>query len=137
VATALRTAVSCGSLTVDGRQTVDGTQTIELKSRTGSLIPETIWVSPSTYLPVRAVVGSALLPGVRQTANFTWLPPTAQNLARLTVPVPAGFREVSLSDAVVPNLKLIPGGSPPKAPAPCPPTPGAGCKINSRSALPF
>jgi hypothetical protein len=114
VATTLRTAVSCGSLAVAGRQTVDGTEAIELKSRSGSPISETIWVSPQTYLPVRVVVSSA--PGAaRQTANFTWLPPTAQNLAKLTVPVPAGFRQVPLAQAITPNLKQIPGGPLPKA----------------------
>jgi len=135
VATALHTAVSCGSLAVAGRPTVDGTPTIELKSRADSLIPETIWVSPSTYLPVRVVVGSAFSPGVQQTANFTWLPPTAQNLAKLTVPVPAGFREVSLGAAVAPNLKLIPGGSVPRAGAVCSPAAsGTPCSFTPASA---
>jgi hypothetical protein len=129
VATALRTAVSCGSLTVAGRQTVDGTDAIELTSRAGSPIAETIWVSPSTYLPVRVVVRSAsATPGFQQTADFTWLAPTAQNLAKLTVPVPAGFRQVSLGRAVTPNLKLIPGGSLPKPSAICRSLAGPTCK---------
>jgi hypothetical protein len=115
VSTALRTAVSCGSLTVAGRQTVDGTDAIKLTSRAGSPITETIWVSPSTYLPVRVVVRSPFgTPGFQQTADFTWLPPTGQNLAKLAVPIPAGFRQVSLGQAVMPNLKLIPGGPLPK-----------------------
>ncbi|HEX3512707.1 MAG TPA: hypothetical protein VHT26_01720 [Trebonia sp.] len=115
VAAALHTAVSCGTLTVAGRQTVDGTEAIELTSRAGSLIAETVWVNPGTYLPVRVVVRSpAGTPGIQQTADFTWLAPTAQNLAKLTVPIPAGFLKVSLFQAVTPNLKLIPGGSVPK-----------------------
>ena len=56
VATALRTAVSCGTLQAAGRQQVDGIQAIELKSRRSSLLAETIWVSPGTYLPVRVTV---------------------------------------------------------------------------------
>jgi hypothetical protein len=130
VATALRTAVSCGSLSVTGRPTVDGTATIELKSRTGSLIPETIWVDPGTYLPVRAVVGSGYSPALQQTADFTWLPPTAQNLAKLNVPVPAGFREVSLPAAVTPNLKLVPAGSLPVPRPLCPSTVGPSCRAD-------
>ncbi|HEY2638879.1 MAG TPA: hypothetical protein VGI66_03220, partial [Streptosporangiaceae bacterium] len=75
VATALRTAVSCGTLAVAGRQRVDGIEAIELTSRPGSLISETIWVSPDTYLPVRVVVRSAPgTPVLQQTADFTWLP---------------------------------------------------------------
>jgi len=117
VARSLRTAVSCGTLTVAGRQTVDGVEALKLTSRAGSPISETIWVSPSTYLPVRVVVRSASgaagpawapgAPAVQQTADITWLPPTAQNLAKLTVPIPAGFRKVSLSAVAAPTFKQI------------------------------
>jgi hypothetical protein len=136
VATALHTAVSCGTLTVAGRQTVDGTDAIKLTSRAGSPLAETIWVNPDTYLPVRVVVRSAFTQGLRQTADFAWLPPTAQNLAKLTVPVPAGFRQVSLPQAVAPNLKLIPGGSLPKAAALCPSPPGVPCGFNAARPVP-
>lgn len=97
VAGDLRAAISCGVLAEAGRQRVDGIEAITLTSRPGSPIPETIWVSPGNYLPVRVVVGSA--PGTQgpwQTADITWLAPTAQNLAKLAVPVPAGFRQVAL-----------------------------------------
>ena len=98
VATVLRTAISCGTLAVAGRQRVDGIEAIKLTSRPARLISETVWVSPGTYLPVRVVVRSAPgMPALRQTADITWLRPTAQNLARLTVPVPAGFRQVPLA----------------------------------------
>ena len=108
----LRAAVSCGGLTSVGRQRVDGIETIELRSRPGSLASETIWVNPRTYLPVRAAIRLALghLPGRPQMANITWLPPTPQNLAKLTVPVPSGFRQVPLAQAIPPILQLLPGG---------------------------
>ena len=139
VANALHTAVSCGSLAVAGRQTVDGTDAIELKSRAGSLISETIWVSPSTYLPVRVIVRSSYARTIEQTADFTWLPPTTQNQAKLTVPVPAGFRKVSLPQAVTPNLKLIPGGAMPKPTfSPAGPAPfGSGLSVPRPAALCF
>ena len=104
VADALRNAISCGSLTVAGRPTIDGTETIKLTSRPGSPISETFWVNPSTYLPVRAAVRYAVNDSpVQQTADLTWLPPTAQNQAKLTVPVPAGFREVSRIQDIAPT----------------------------------
>jgi hypothetical protein len=109
VASALRAAVSCGALAMAGRQRVDGIGAIELTSRPGSLIPETIWVSPDTYLPVRV---TARLASLQRTADITWLQPTAQNLDKLTVPIPAGFRQVSLSRAVGPVTQQIPGGPP-------------------------
>jgi hypothetical protein len=113
VARDLRAAVSCGTLAVAGRQRVDGVEAIELASRPGSLISETIWVSPGMYLPVRVAVRPAPgQPGRWQTADITWLPPTAQNLAKLTVPIPAGFRRVRLAGAVLPILQQITGGLP-------------------------
>jgi hypothetical protein len=116
VARDLRTAISCGTLAVVGRQHVDGIEAIKLASRPKSPINETIWVSPGTYLPLRVVVrdtptqpvpagGAEIL---RQTADITWLSPTASNLARLTVPIPAGFRRVPLIRALWPVLQALP-----------------------------
>jgi hypothetical protein len=100
VASALRAAISCGTLDLAGRQRVDGTEAIELTSRPGSLISETIWVSPGTYLPVRVVVSLASgQPVFQRTADITWLRPTAENLAKLDVSIPTGFRQVSLAEA--------------------------------------
>jgi hypothetical protein len=105
VAGNLRTAISCGSLTVAGHQRVDGIEATKLTSKRGSLISETIWVSPASYLPVRVVIHPAVGSPVRQqAADITWLPPTAQNRAQLAVPIPAGFHQVALSGAG----KLVP-----------------------------
>jgi hypothetical protein len=119
VARDLRTAVSCGTLAVAGRQRVDGIEAIELTSRPGSLISETIWVNPSTYLPVRVAVSAPGSPLPAETANITWLPPTAQNLAKLTVPIPAGFRQVPLAEAETPILQQFPRGQLPLSRAYC------------------
>jgi hypothetical protein len=93
----LRAAISCGTLIVAGRQSVGGVSAIKLISAPGSLVAETIWVSPGSYLPVRvtarSVIGNHVL---RQTADIRWLRPTAQNLASLTVQLPAGFGRVPL-----------------------------------------
>jgi hypothetical protein len=103
VAAALRAAVSCGALAVAGRQRVDAVTAIKLTSRPDSVISETVWVSPGTYLPVRVVIGPAAgQQGPWQTADISWLPPTEQNLARLTVPIPAGFRRIPLAQATAP-----------------------------------
>ncbi|MGH3165248.1 MAG: hypothetical protein ACRDN0_05060, partial [Trebonia sp.] len=111
VATAVRTAISCGTLVADGRQRVGGIEAIKLTSSEPSLLSETIWVDPGSYLPVRVVVRSpdGMPGGVQQKANITWLAPTAANLAKLKVPVPAGFRQVPLAEAVLPVWKLLPG----------------------------
>jgi hypothetical protein len=114
VASALRAAVFCVHLRVAGRQRVDGVEAIELTGR-DSRISETIWVSPGTYLPLRVVTRPASgSPGPWQEADITWLRPTGQNLARLTVTIPAGFRQVPLTQPVGPVPKY-PGGPLPKS----------------------
>ena len=101
VAKDLRAAVSCGDLVSAGMQRVDGIAAIKLTSSPDSMIPETIWVSPGTYLPARVVIRPAPgTPGPVQSANITWLKPTTQNLAHLTVPIPAGFRRVPFAEAI-------------------------------------
>lgn len=100
----LRNAVSHGSLAEAGRQRIDGIEAIKLTSPPGSMLSETVWVSPRTYLPVRVITrpvpGQS---GPAQTADIAWLPPTGPNLARLTVPVPSGFRELPLAEVTGPS----------------------------------
>jgi len=114
-AKALRAAISCGIFAVAGRDRVDGGQAIELQSRPGSLFTETIWVRPGTDLPVRLVVRSAPgQPAFRMTADITWLQPTTQNLTKLAVPIPAGFRRVPLAEAIGLTVLRLQGGQRPK-----------------------
>jgi hypothetical protein len=114
VARDLHAAISCGTLAVAGRQHVDGIEATELTSRPGSMISETIWVSPGTYLPVRVVIRpTPSQPGPRQTADITWLPSAAPNLAKLTVPIPDGFRQVPFAQAVTPLMQHTSAQSPP------------------------
>jgi hypothetical protein len=99
----LRTAISCGTLTEAGQQRVDGIEATKLTSSSGSLISETIWVNPTTYLPVRVVIRAAAGSSVtQQAADITWLKPTARNQAALTVSIPAGFRQVPFGPTVMP-----------------------------------
>ena len=100
----LRNAVSRGSLAEAGRQRVDGIEAIKLTSPPGSLLSETVWVNPRTYLPVRVITQPIPgQPGSGQTADITWLRPTRQNLAKLTVPIPGGFRKFPLADLTGPS----------------------------------
>jgi hypothetical protein len=99
----LRTAISCGTLTEAGQQRVDGIEATKLTSSSGSLISETIWVNPTTYLPVRVVIRAVAGSSVtQQAADITWLKPTARNQAALTVSIPAGFRQVPFGPTVMP-----------------------------------
>ncbi len=110
----IRQALSCGEFTIAGHAWVNGTKTIKI---TGSLTEPDFWtgphgenhtlhadvtlyVDPSTHLPVRviwnnssqAANGKPLHGTVRQDIRI--LPPTPRNAAKASVTVPAGFRSV-------------------------------------------
>ena len=86
----LHDAVSCGVLTAAGTASVDGVTAIKLTGSIGINSPATMtyYVNPTTYLPVRLVLGHTL------QADYQWLPPTPANLAKLALPAPpAGFTQ--------------------------------------------
>jgi hypothetical protein len=89
----IRTALSCGKLKVAGNGDIDGIRCIKLvEQETG--ITLTYWVSRSAYLPVRLVTQYTQWPGSEQD-DFSWLPPTAANLALATVTIPPGYTRVT------------------------------------------
>lgn len=93
MAAQIRTEVACGLLKAAGTGVVDGVWTVELTGVSAGL-RETYWIDTTTYLPVR-IVTTDVEDGVSGLqADVRWLPPTAANLAKLTVPIPAGFTEV-------------------------------------------
>jgi hypothetical protein len=88
----IRSALSCGKLTIAGTGSVDGVRAIKLTGTEGG-IAETFWVNTSTYLPVRLTTVRRIGPPVMQD-DFQWLPPTAANQALLIAPIPPGFTQV-------------------------------------------
>ncbi len=93
MAAQLRTALSCGDLKAVGSGTVDGVPAVELSGHfNNGDAALTYWVNATTYLPFRFTArdsGTAVF-----QLNLQWLPPTAANLAKLNVPIPAGFTQV-------------------------------------------
>ena len=62
----------------------------------------TIWVDPSSYLPIRLTGRVQLVAGgtdgqdaATLTIDFRWPPPASANLKQLTAPIRNGFRKVS------------------------------------------
>jgi hypothetical protein len=99
----LHAMLACGAFEVSGPARLNGASVIKLVSaRTARGLPaaETLWVSRSSYLPVRIVVSPAPAqrnggpPATATRTDFRWLPPTAANVARTQVTVPRGFRRV-------------------------------------------
>jgi hypothetical protein len=53
-----------------------------------------LWVDAATYLPPRQ---SLLFPaGKRTVTDYTFLPPTAANLAKLRPVIPAGYQRTTM-----------------------------------------
>lgn len=94
---AIEHEVATGDYTVAGRAVIDGQPSLKLVSTsttTGSRQMTkltTLWVSATTYLPIRSTSTGHL---TEQTL-YTWLPATTTNTAILNVSVPAGFQQVA------------------------------------------
>jgi hypothetical protein len=89
----IKEAMESGDLKITNRgEVVDGQATIELSG--DKVMPVTgsirFWVNESTYLPIRSAYGDDD-GGWGDPADFTWLPPTPENMALLTPPIPEGF----------------------------------------------
>jgi hypothetical protein len=94
----IRKSLACGQFTTSGSEQVDGINAIKLTPVRPGVMAAALWVDPSTYLPMRVAV-EMRSPGIhrvfaRTMEDVQWLPPTAANLAKLTVPVPPGFAQV-------------------------------------------
>jgi hypothetical protein len=100
-------ALSCKLFTLDGHQQVSGVNAIKLtlKPQPGLPIRQTLWVDPSTYLPLRTSTSflAAQRPARVLVDDYQWLPPTTANLAALRATVrhaaiPPGFRKLPSSE---------------------------------------
>jgi hypothetical protein len=90
--------IASGAWRVVGHTILDGRPAIQLSgnSDAGFLpMPVTLWVDAQTYLPIRLVSGAAAADTGMDVMDFTFLPPTAANLALLQVPIPPGYPQAA------------------------------------------
>jgi hypothetical protein len=109
-AAAIRTALSCGHFQVAGHEQIGTVDAIKLVSaKVDGPYTATVWVDPSTYLPVRLnwnwLDPRGQGPGTL-TGDFRWVQPTQASLGALQAAVPAGFRQVHAGGLPVPGLNL-------------------------------
>jgi hypothetical protein len=105
--------LACGAASVTGHVRIDGVETtqitgkpvtVRLSAGYGKLATEkrvrvlwTLYVNPTTYLPVRISGSTQTFGGKAGNQPFTsvtevrWLPPTRANIAQILVTIPAGF----------------------------------------------
>lgn len=99
-AAGIRAEIADGQFTVVGQTELHGQQAIELKINVPpnhEAPPHTtaarLWVDATTYLPVQQYVRRSN--GEQYVQEFTFLPPTPANLAKLRPVIPAGYRHVN------------------------------------------
>jgi hypothetical protein len=116
----IRAALDCGAATVTGHARIDGVETTVITGlpttarlpaayaktigATRVRVPWTLYVNPTTYLPVR-LTGSTETSGGpagrsvnTEVTDIQWLPATTANIAQTLVAIPAGFPRVNLAD---------------------------------------
>jgi hypothetical protein len=109
-AAAIRTALSCGHFQLAGHEQIGSADAIKLVSvKVNGPYTATVWVDPSTYLPVRLswnwLDPRGQGPGTL-TGDFKWVDPTQDNLSALKVTVPAGFSRARSGGLPVPGINL-------------------------------
>jgi hypothetical protein len=109
-AAAIRTALSCGHFQLAGHEQIGTADAVKLVSvKVNGPYTVTLWVDPSTYLPVRLIWNwldpRAQGPGTL-TGDFRWVKPTQDNLGALRVPVPSGFTQAAKGGLPVPGINL-------------------------------
>ena len=112
----IRLTLDCGAAKVTGHVRINGQETIRITGKPitvrlsrgeGNAVHEryaralwTLYVNPSTYLPVRMIGSTETFGGsgghtrFESVTNVRWLPPTPANVARALVTIPPGYHQV-------------------------------------------
>jgi hypothetical protein len=99
-ADSIRKAITDGTVELVGKENVDGLDTLHLRLHGPKRSYRIdMWVDSTSYLPVREIAAKSTGPdefpaSAAVTATYTWLPRTEENLAKLVLTPPPGFRQV-------------------------------------------
>jgi hypothetical protein len=107
-AAGIRAEIANGQFTVIGRTVLNGQQAIEVKLNVppnneapAHVTAERMWVNATTYLPMRDYTRWSN--GQQSVFDYVFLPPTAKNLAKLRLVVPAGYSRVGCAQGSGPK----------------------------------
>jgi hypothetical protein len=114
-AAGIRAEIANGQFTIVGRTEVRGHRAIELKINVPPndeapphVIAEQLWVDATTYLPMRGY--TRMSNGKKSVSDYVFLPPTQENLAKLRLVIPPGYKRANQ----VPKPHLCRSACPPK-----------------------
>jgi hypothetical protein len=109
-AAGIRAEIANGQLKVIGSTELHGQKAIELEI---NLLPNNeapphvttarLWVDATTYLPMQQFL--RLSSGEQNVTDYTFLPPTAKNLAKLRPEIPAGYTRAGPTQVTGPKPK--------------------------------
>jgi hypothetical protein len=108
-----RAEIANGQFTVIGQTELHGQQAIELKINVPPkneapphTTAERLWVNATTYLPMREY--TRMSNGQQSVTDYAFLPPTPENLAKLSPVIPAGYTRASRGQVPKPHTRHFP-----------------------------
>ena len=109
-AAGIRAEIASGQFKVVGQTELDGQQAVELEINVPPnneapphVTAARLCVDATTYLPMRQYL--RMSNGEQNVTDYTFLPPTPENLAQLRPEIPAGYTRVSSADLFGPEPK--------------------------------
>jgi hypothetical protein len=107
-AAGIRAEIANGQFTVIGRTELNGQQAIELKFNVPPnneapphVTAERMWVNATTYLPMRDYTRWSN--GQQSVADYVFLPPTPERLAKMRPVIPAGYTRAACAEVTGPK----------------------------------
>jgi hypothetical protein len=111
-AAGIRTEIASGQFKVVGSTELRGQKAVELEINVPPnheapphVTVARLWVDASTYLPMQQYL--RMSNGEQNVTEYTFLPPTAENLAKLRPVIPAGYARADRIQVTGPKLKTI------------------------------
>ena len=109
-AAGIRAEIANGQFTVLGPAELHGQKAVELEVNVPPsneapphVTAERLWVDATTYLPMRQYVRMST--GAQNLTDYTFLPPTPANLAKLRPDIPAGYTRAGRAQVTGPEPK--------------------------------